>query len=166
MSGSKAVRDPIDKLQPGIEHSKRTMADLIQRWRQAIAPNLKRSTCDSYEWGSKRIEPTFGAFKVSEIERLDVQEFLTEAGRSLAPESVQDLRARLRGLLSVAVEWGWIGANPAAGRLRLPKRRPKREKTILAPDHFQSLVFVLPRPYSTVFVLAVLGGLRAISSII
>ena len=166
MSFSEACRearqfvDPIDKLQPGIEHSKRTMADLIQRWRRAIAPNLKRSTCDSYEWGFKRIEPTFGAFKVSEIERPDVQRFLTDAGRSLAPESIHDLRARIRGLLSVAVDWGWIGANPAAGRLRLPKRRPKRVKSILAPDHFQSLVFVLPRPYSTVFVLAVLGGLR------
>ena len=166
MSFSEACRearqfvDPIDKLQPGIEHSKRTMADLIQRWRQAIAPNLKRSTCDSYEWGFKRIEPTFGAFKVSEIERPDVQRFLTDAGRSLAPESIHDLRARIRGLLSVAVDWGWIGANPAAGRLRLPKRCPKRVKNILAPDHFQSLVFVLPRPYSTVFVLAVLGGLR------
>lgn len=151
---------PIDELKPGVEHSERTMADLIQRWRDAIAPNFKRSTCESYEWAFKRIKPAFGSMKVSNIERTDVQQFLTDAGRKLAPESVHDLRARLRGLLSIAVEWGWIDANPAGGRLRLPKRRHVRQKHILTPAQFLLLVSALPQPYSTVIYLAVLGGLR------
>jgi hypothetical protein len=46
----------------------------------AIAANLKRSTRESYDRAFKRIEPTFSAFKVSEIERPDEQRFLTEAG--------------------------------------------------------------------------------------
>jgi len=166
MSFSEACREarkfltPIDELNPGIEHSRRTMAELIQRWREAVAPNLKRSTRESYEWAFQRIKPAFGPLKVSEIERTDVQQFLTDAGRTLAPESVHDLRARLRGVLSVAVEWEWIGANPAAGRLRLPTRRPVREKHVLAPAAFRLLVLALPQPYSVVVCLAVLGGLR------
>lgn len=166
MSFSEACREarkfitPIDELSPGVEHSERSMAELIQCWREAIAPNLKRSTRESYEWAFKRINPAFGPLRVSEIERTDVQLFLTDAGRTLAPESVHDLRARLRGLLSVAVEWGWIAANPAGGRLRLPKRRHVREKHILTSAQFLLLVSALPQPYSTVVCLAVLGGLR------
>ena len=166
MSFSEASREarkfvtPIDELQPGVEHSERTMADLIRAWREAIAPNLKRSTCESYGWAFKRIKPAFGTAQISEIEKTDVQLFLTDAGRALAPESVHDLRARLRGLLSVAVDWGWIPANPAGGRLRLPKRRHVREKHILTPAQFLLLLSALPQPYSTVVCLAVLGGLR------
>lgn len=166
MSFSEACREarefvtPIDELKPGVEHSERSMADLIQRWQEAIAPNLKRSTCESYEWAFKRIKPAFGVFKVSEIERPDVQRFLTGAGRKLAPESVHDLRARLRGLLSVAVEWGWIGANPAAGRLRLPKRHHTRKKRILIPNQLWKLVLLLKPPYNVIVLLAVLAGLR------
>ena len=136
------------------------MADLIQRWRDAIAPNLKRSTCESYEWAFKRIQPAFGPVKVSELERTDVQQFLTDAGQTLAPESVHDLRARLRGLLSLAVEWGWIDRNPAGGRLRLPKRRPVRQKHVLTPAQFWLLMEALPQPYNVVICLAVLSGLR------
>lgn len=166
MTFSEACREarrfiqPIDDLRPGIEHSEHTMADLIQRWRVAIAPNLKRSTCESYDWAFKRIEPTFSAFKVSEIEKPDVQRFLTEAGRKLAPESVHDLRARLRGLLSVAVEWGWVAANPAAGRLRLPKRHHTRKRRILLPNQLWKLVLLLKAPYNVVVLVATLAGLR------
>jgi integrase len=139
------------------------MQQLIARWRQAVAPTLKASTRKAYSWACEKwIEPAFGASALATISKADVQTFITDAASRLAPESVRDLRARLRGLLSTAEEWGWIrpGSNPAAGRLRMPPRRHVRPKRIILPEQFHALIGELPQPYSTVVILAVLAGLR------
>ena len=153
---------PINDLEEGIEYSEKTVNQLVARWREAVKPNLKRSTQESYEWAFKRIERVFGPIAVVEIEKADVQVFLTDASRELAPESVRDLRARLSGLFSTSEDWGWIrpGTNPAKGRLRLPERIHVRQKRILSPLDFQGLLMALPQPYSTTVMLAVLSGLR------
>ncbi len=151
---------PINDVVPGVEHSRKTMAHLIARWRQAVKPTLKYSTQISYEWAFKRIEPAFNGSAIATISRADVQAFLTSASQSLSPESVRDLRARLRGLLSVGVEWGWLEQNPAAGRLRLPERVPKRPRIVLWPEQFWALVEHLRQPYRAIVILAVLAGLR------
>lgn len=153
---------PINDVEPGIEYAERTVDDLIEQWREAVKPNLKRSTQESYEWAFKRIVKRFGSTPVSEIERVDVQRYLTTSASQLAPESVRDLRARLRGVLSLAEEWEWIavGKNPAAGRLRLPPRVSVRERRIPTPIEFRALVDALRHPYKAIVCLAGLGGLR------
>lgn len=153
---------PINDVTPGVEHGRKTMRDLVTRWQDAVNPMLKFSTQLSYQWALKRILPAFGGSVLNTIGRADVQSFLTDAARSLAPESVRDLRARLRGLFSVAEDWDWIthGTNPAAGRLRLPERVPKYPRVVLWPDQFRALVTHLKQPYRTIVILAVLGGLR------
>jgi hypothetical protein len=88
---------PINDVEVGVEHTEKTMNDLIAQWRTSVKPNHKRSTQESYEWGFKRVQRRFGRFAVSDIEKAEVQAFLTAASRQLAPESVRDLRARLRG---------------------------------------------------------------------
>ena len=153
---------PINDVEPGVEHRERTMNDLIQQWRTAVKPNLKRSTQESYEWAFKRIASRFGSHPVSEIDKAAVQGFLTASGRQLAPESVRDLRARLRGLCTIADDWEWLPEhrNPAAGRLRLPERVPIRERRIPTPSEFRRLVDALRQPYKAVVALAGLSGLR------
>ena len=150
---------PINDVATGVEHRRKTMEMLISRWNLAIRPTLKFSTQGSYDWAFKRILPTFGNSVLSTIEPADVQMFLTTAGKSLSSESVRDLRRCLRGLLSVGRDWGWISANPAAGRLRLTGK-PKRPKTILWPEQFWALASKVQQPYRTIVILAVLGGLR------
>ena len=153
---------PINDVEEGIEHTEKTVNDLIAQWRTLVKPNLKRSTQESYEWAFKRIQRTFGRLAVSDIEKVDVQAFLTATSRELAPESIRDLRARLRGILTLAEEWGWLkaGSNPAAGRMRLPGRVPTRVKKIPTPDQFRALVLALPQPYRAIVCLAGLSGLR------
>ncbi|MDA0207254.1 MAG: site-specific integrase, partial [Acidobacteria bacterium] len=79
----------------------------------------------------------------------------------MAPDSVYDLRARLRGLLTTAADWEWIpeGRNPAAGRLRLPERL-ERQRPIPTPQQFRSLLNGLRQPYRAIVAVAGLGGLR------
>ena len=156
------VLQPINDVAPGIEHTGKTIDHLIARWKEAIKPSMKYSTQQSYDWAFKRIIPAFGTSALSTIGKADVQSFLTDAAKDLSPESVRDLRARLRGLFSVAEDWGWIGKgfNPAAGRFRLPERVAKREKVILWPNQFWAFAANLKQPYRTTVILAVLGGLR------
>ena len=136
-------------------------ATLVARWTTAVKPTLKFSTQTGYDWALKRILPAFGDSELNAIGRADVQVFLTGAGESLSSESIRDLRRCLRGLLSAAEEWGWIGnGNPAGGRLRLPERAPKRPKVILWPEQFRALISHLRQPYRAIVTLAVLGGLR------
>ena len=153
---------PINDVEAGIEYSAKTMHQLITKWRDAVKPAMKLSTQLSYEWAFKRVLPAFGALPISSIGKADIQTFLTSASKQLSPESVRDLRSRLRGVLSAADEWGWIraGSNPARARLKLPPREYVRERVVLTPAQFHKLVRALPQPYSTVVTLAVLGGLR------
>jgi integrase len=152
---------PINDVAVGVEHGRKTMAMLVARWTTAVKPTLKFSTQTGYDWALKRILPAFGDSELSTIGRADVQAFLTGAGKSLSSESIRDLRRCLRGLFSVAEEWGWIGnSNPAGGRLRLPERVAKRPKVILWPEQFRALISHLRQPYRAIVTLAVLGGLR------
>ena len=153
---------PINDVEPGVEYAEKTMNQLIAQWREIVKPNFKRSTQESYEWAFKRIVRAFGPVPVASVEKADVQAFLTSVARELAPESVRDLRARMRGLLSIAEEWDWIklGRNRASGRLRLPPRVPVREKRIPTPYEFRTLVRALRQPYKATVGLAGLGGLR------
>jgi integrase len=152
---------PINDVEEGTEHTGKTMEQLIARWRKAVKPAFKLSTQLSYEWALKRIGAAVAKSPLAAISKAEVQAFLTTAGRALSSESVRDLRARLRGVLSVAEEWGWIrpGANPARGELRLPPRELARPRRVLSPVEFQRLLIALRQPYGTIVLLAVLAGL-------
>ncbi len=154
--------EPINDVVEGSEHKQKTMADLISAWTESIKPTLKLSTQLSYEWAFKRIQPAFKGAPLSAIGKADVQAFLTGSSKQLAGESVRDLRGRLSGLFTCAEEWGWIktGANPAKGRLRLPPRDHVRAKRVIWPEEFHRLISILEQPYTTLVILAVLGGLR------
>jgi integrase len=153
---------PINDVEECTEHTGKTMGQLITRWREAVKPAFKLSTQLSYEWALKRVSAVFAKSPLAAISKAEVQAFLTTAGRALSSESVRDLRARLRGVLSVAEEWGWIrpGANPARGKLRLPPRELARPRRVLSPVEFQRLLIALRQPYGTIVLLAVLSGLR------
>jgi len=151
---------PINDVEPGLEHADKTVNQLIARWRVSVMPTLKPSTQRSYEWAFQRIGPAFGRVPLAVIGKADVQRFLTVASRHLSPKSVRNLRCWLRALLTIAVEWDWIATNPAAGKVRLPEKLPVRDRRLLIPEQYFRLVPELVLPYSTVVTVAVLGGLR------
>lgn len=158
---AREVVEPINRMDAGIEFQSRTMNQLITAWRESAKPHLKRSTQGSYEWAIKRIQPALGRVPVAEIDKAMVQKLLTEASRELSPISVRNLQAHLSGILSLAIDWGWIARNPARGRLRLPPKVRARRRVILTPNQIGHLVKELPQPYNVVVLLMVLTGLRA-----
>lgn len=71
---------PINDVEEGIEHSDKTMKQLIAKWREAVKPALKFSTQLSYEWAFKRIDLAFGKRPLAAIGKADIQSFLTAVG--------------------------------------------------------------------------------------
>ena len=153
---------PINDVEESVEYSGKTMRHLIAKWRDAVKPAMKLSTSTQLRVGVQTDHVPFGNSPIGAIGKADIQAFLTGASKQLSPESVRDLRARQRGLLTAAEEWGWIpaGSNPARGRLRLPPREFVRPRVVLAPAEFHKLVLLIRQPYRTIVTVAVLGGLR------
>jgi hypothetical protein len=89
--------------------------------------------------------PFFGAMRLSEIGRADVQMFLADKSKRVAPRTVLTLRNRLSKIFTVAVQWGYLQMNPAQGT-QVPALEDTRERLALRPERVRDLLGVLPEP--------------------
>lgn len=107
-----------------------TLAEFVEQWwRNHVVPNLAESTRDSYRalW-SAHLEPRIGGVKLRDLtpELIDRTRIdMLESG--VGPQSSVKAMVILRGALSRAVLWGWLGRNPAA---EVPNPRPQRVRRI------------------------------------
>lgn len=89
-----------------------------------LAPNTIANIATDYRL---RIDPMLGAAQVQQLSREMIELFVARLVRtSTSRRMVVGTVASLRAILSAAVDWGYIDANPAA-RLRLP-----------VPDHHET----------------------------
>lgn len=160
-AAAKRFIQPINDLAPGLEFDRRTVAALVEKWRQTVARTLRPETLRSYKWALKRILARFGSMFLSEVERSDVEEFLIDCkGEGLSSSAVDTIKRRLKALFSCAVDWEWIAVSPVRGRFRLGTPVKARPKTILARPQVEALLCLLPAPYDAMTLLAVFAGLR------
>jgi integrase len=108
----------------------------------------------------KHLLPFFGRMRLSEIGPADVQMFLTEMSKRVAPRTVLSLRNRLSKIFSVAVRWGYVQSNPVKGA-QVPELADIRKRMALSPKQFWALSQELAEPYRTMALVAVLSGLRS-----
>ena len=100
--------------------SRVTVAEWMERW-LATRSDLRPSTLDRVEGIIRRnIVPTLGRVPLSELQRIDVQEWAAKLSENQAAWSVRKIVNTLGAALQLAVDDGRIPANPAA-RLKLPK---------------------------------------------
>jgi integrase len=130
------------------------------QWQPNLFPTFKISTSRGYAYLlRKHLLPFFGDNKLTEITRQMVQAFVAQLGQRLAPKSVALAKNCLSKVLSTAMEWGYLEANPANG-VRLPARISHRERTVLPSEQVRRLVAELQEPYKSMVLIAVLTGLR------
>jgi len=107
---------------------------------QILAPNTIANIATDYRL---RIDPMLGAAQVQQLSRETIELFVARLVRtSTSRRMVVGTVASLRAILSAAVDWGYIDANPAA-RLRLPV--PEHHETqsverVLGRDELARLV--------------------------
>ena len=109
-----------------------------------------------------RLKPKFGDLPVGRLTTRDIDRYYDElASSELAPATIRQVHAVLRGALGQAVKWEWLDGNAAARATPPPLRRP----TLRAPEPFEVLALLdaaeaVDPAFATFLRLAVVTGAR------
>jgi integrase len=104
------------------------------------------------------LKPFFGAGKVADIRRVDVQKYITHRSGDVSAASVVKELNVLKHLLGLAVEWELIPTNPAHGVK--PPRVPAGRVRYLQPTELRSLLEACPEWLRPIAALAAATGMR------
>ena len=141
---------------------------VLERWEPNLYPTLGHPTQRNYRWYLRRhLLPFFGTMYLPEIGAADVQAFISQKSKEIAPKTSKQIAPKtidcLRNLLSkifnTAKLWGYVNANPAQG-VQVPALVGTRERRTLTPQQVRALLAELEEPYRTMVLLAVLSALR------
>jgi len=138
---------------------------LKQFWESHIQPDvlpmLKPNTGRLYTlMFKKHIEPSLGQLMLRDIGREQIQRFIAAKQRmQYSPQTLGHFRSTLGKMFSVALQWGWVEANPARGVL-LPPMRRVRPTSLLSAEQLKTLIGALSEPARTIVLLGATTGLR------
>jgi integrase len=104
------------------------------------------------------LRPFFGAVKLAEIRRADVQRYVTNRSGEVSPASIVKELNVLKHLLGLAVEWELIPTNPAHGIK--PPRVPAGRVRYLQPTELRAVLEACPEWLRPIAGLAVATGMR------
>lgn len=138
---------------------KTTFGEWSKRWLGTTA-TLKPKTRVGYESLLRTvILPTFDQSRLSQIQPVDVQEWVARlTSRGLSASRTRQAYHLFGSIMRAAVESGYVTRSPCIG-VRLP-RMPQREMLFLSAEDVERLAGEIIEPYDVlVFVLAY-GGLR------
>ncbi len=122
---------------------------------------LKPSTLQLYRIFIRvHLNPAFGSLFLTQITPQHIECFLADCRREkgLAPKSVNSLLLLLKVMLKCAREWRILRDNPA--ETIKPARVEPKEMAFLRPDEVRLLWKNADEPYRTLFLAAVLTGMR------
>lgn len=93
-----------------------------------MLPTLKASTRNLYKnLASKHLVPYWGPLKLSEIQRVQIQQFvIAKQKQGYSVQTLAHLRSLMSKILSTAMSWGWLQDNAAQG-VKLPPMERVRE---------------------------------------
>jgi integrase len=135
----------------------------IEKWKATVLPGMKPSTQSSMRSVIRQhIEPSFGAYSVSELDTETVQAFASRAN-SLSPKTLRNIIITLRSIWRSAVIWKYAEKDQvewAEVMSSLPRyhRPPQR---VFTADEVPRIIAAAPQPYRTFYRLLAETGLRA-----
>ena len=147
-----------------------TLAKYIEHWAADIGPKkLADSTFRRDEQDIRRILPALGNYKLTDLRKEVIRDFYEEMRHSprldgrgnLSEKSVEGLHNTLCGILSAAVDEGYLTHNPA-WRCYKPKGQ-KKERPVADEETVKKLITAFEgqsMKYETYFKLVLATGLR------
>ena len=147
-----------------------TLAKYIEHWATDVGPKkLADSTYQRDLQDIRRILPTLGNYKLTDLRKEVIREFYEEMRHSprldgrgnLSEKSVEGLHNTLCGILSAAVDEGYLTHNPA-WRCYKPKGQ-KKERPVADEETVKKLITAFEgqsMKYETYFKLVLATGLR------
>lgn len=146
-----------------------TLREAAERWLQGARAGLirtrsgdpyKPSALRGYEASLRqRILPAFGAVRLSEIKRVDLQYLVEELlSEGLSASTIRNVIVPLRSIYRRAISRGEVAVNPTDG-LELPAVRGRRDR-IAPPNEAGKLLAALPIDDRALWATALYAGLR------
>jgi integrase len=162
----KACAELITQIEKGLyfEETRDTFGSFFSEWLENVAkPKVRDRTYAGYfSASSKRILPTFGHMKLTEIKPVHVLKFynqLTEEG--LSPEYIKYLQSMLKNTFSTALKWQLI-QNNIMDHVDSPriKRKEKQVWTIEQVNQFLEYAKTKKYHWYMVYLIAIYTGMR------
>ena len=131
------------------------------QWTALVLPTLKLSTQHGYRNVlSKHVLPYWRDWRLRDIGKLDVQQFVADKFRQNAGwQTVRNAWTLLSGILETAVEYGYLTVNPARG-VKFPPQALREAPAMIAGDDFAKLLGEVVEPYRMMIGLIAATGLR------
>ncbi|HKV23358.1 MAG TPA: site-specific integrase [Candidatus Acidoferrum sp.] len=132
-----------------------------EQWQAGALLALKPSSARYYQFQlDKHVLPSLGGYRLCDISRSAVQQFLLDRKRKgYSGSTVHGIRTTLARVLQAAVEHGYLETNPARA-IKIGGRDRKRERTFLSLPQTRLLIASLTEPCRIVVLVAVLTGMR------
>ncbi|TAM79749.1 MAG: site-specific integrase [Acidobacteria bacterium] len=126
-----------------------------------ILPMLKPNTVRLYKlMFTKHIEPSLGQLMLRDLGRHHIQRLIAaKQQENYSTQTLRHIRSTLGKMFGVALQWGWVEANPARG-VMLPPMQRVRTPNLLSPEQIKTLVGALSEQASTIVLLGATTGLR------
>lgn len=135
-----------------------TLAEFVPKWLKEYGEQeLEETTLQDYQAVLRRILPSLGRYKMSELNPLIVKEFLNSQKMDGArldgkpgaygDKTVMKTKQVLSIILSTAVEWGIMSSNPCvAARLRSNKKVGTRKIKYFTYEQAKTFLEAIDRP--------------------
>jgi integrase len=141
-------RPPAPEPVVGEQEEEQSFHQFASEWLEARKSGLTARTYEDYRWAlTHHLLPFFKNHRLSEITVQEVDRYRDAklAEGVLSPNTLNKTLTRLSQILGLAVEYGLVASNPAAGRRRKAKgtkpRRPWAE-----PEQLMSLLEAAEKP--------------------
>jgi integrase len=108
--------------------SRLTVGELLERWLEATAPDLKPSTLARYrQLATHYLAPTLGSLRLQKVRPVHVVQAIAVWRRQGSPGTVNAAFRALHRAFAVAVQWGLLAANPC-DRVATPRPQYREAK--------------------------------------
>lgn len=139
-----------------------TFQEFSEKWLKDYAiPHTKHSTYETYvSIIDKRLAPAFGRRLLASITTSDIQSFVSSLLQKsrLSPKSTNNSLILLKTMFRHALEWGYLRQDPCKPVKRL--KLEQKEMDFLTAEEVRLLLKHSDEPYRTLFLCAVLTGMR------
>jgi integrase len=134
--------------------------DFAEIWLRDYAQGaVKDSTFRNYRnMLAQKITPIVGDLNLSDISTHRIQSLMAELLKGRNPNTVNKHLTMLKTLFKHARKWGYLVVSPAEDIQKY--RCEQREMDILTPAEVQTFLKYADEPYKTLFLTAILTGLR------
>lgn len=137
-----------------------TVGEFLDAWMRQKRASLAASTATRYAGQiEQHIVPHIGSVQLRRLTPQHVADLYLALGESLAPASIRQVHAILRGALGQAVRWHAIATNPAQSVSQ--PRRPRHEMRFLDTSQVRQLLTAAKgEPIEALVTTAVFTGMR------